>query len=111
MKELEKAIKVYWDAKDRLPPRVCHKPYPNVHITLCVQSLIVSFIDVAALFLDKNYNVFMKQAVKIDRNIETDLAYALKAKECPHILFLRGNRILYREKGDRLCINAVFLFF
>lgn len=47
----------------------------------------------------------MKQAVKIDRNIETDLAYALKAKECPQLLFLRGNRILYREKGD-----AVFLF-
>jgi hypothetical protein len=26
LKELEKAIKVYWDAKDRLPPRVCRKP-------------------------------------------------------------------------------------
>ncbi|CAN7057203.1 unnamed protein product [Brassica oleracea var. botrytis] len=61
LKELEKAIKVYWDAKDRLPPR----------------------------------------AVKIDLNIETDLAYALKAKECPQILFLRGNRILYREKEVR----------
>ncbi|KAF8045866.1 hypothetical protein N665_4273s0002 [Sinapis alba] len=61
LKELEKAIKVYWDAKDRLPPR----------------------------------------AVKIDLNIETDLAYALKAKECPQILFLRGNRILYREKEIR----------
>lgn len=43
----------------------------------------------------------MKQAVKIDLNIETDLAYALKAKECPQILFLRGNRILYREKGEK----------
>ncbi|KAF3495829.1 hypothetical protein DY000_02054492 [Brassica cretica] len=40
-------------------------------------------------------------AVKIDLNIETDLAYALKAKECPQILFLRGNRILYREKEVR----------
>jgi hypothetical protein len=28
------------------------------------------------------------------------LAYALKANECPQILFLRGNRILYREKGE-----------
>lgn len=53
----------------------------------------------------------MKQAVKIDLNIETDLAYALKAKECPQILFLRGNRILYREKGDMMCcLNAVLFF-
>lgn len=37
--------------------------------------------------------------MKIDINIERDLAYALKVKECPQILFLRGNRILYREKG------------
>ncbi|KAJ0250906.1 Thioredoxin-like fold domain-containing protein MRL7 [Hirschfeldia incana] len=67
LKELEKAIKVYWDAKDRLPPR----------------------------------------AVKIDLNIETDLAYALKAKECPQILFLRGNRILYREKEFRTADELV----
>ncbi|XP_010438425.1 PREDICTED: uncharacterized protein LOC104722021 [Camelina sativa] len=67
LKELEKAIKVYWDAKDRLPPR----------------------------------------AVKIDLNIETDLAYALKAKECPQILFLRGNRILYREKDFRTADELV----
>ncbi|KAL3828073.1 hypothetical protein ACJIZ3_016875 [Penstemon smallii] len=57
LKELEKAAKVYWEAKDRLPPRT----------------------------------------VKIDMNIERDLAYALKVKECPQILFLRGNKILYRE--------------
>ncbi|XAR54343.1 hypothetical protein NMG60_11029423 [Bertholletia excelsa] len=61
LKELEKAIKVYWSAKDRLPPR----------------------------------------AVKLDMNIETDLAYALKVRECPQILFLRGNQILYREKEIR----------
>ncbi|CAH8340717.1 unnamed protein product [Eruca vesicaria subsp. sativa] len=67
LKELEKAIKVYWDAKDRLPPR----------------------------------------AIKIDLNIETDLAYALKAKECPQILFLRGNRILYREKEFRTADDLV----
>uniref|UniRef100_A0A2P2KC68 Uncharacterized protein MANES_13G037200 n=1 Tax=Rhizophora mucronata TaxID=61149 RepID=A0A2P2KC68_RHIMU len=60
LKELEKAARVYWRAKDRLPPRT----------------------------------------VKIDINIERDLAYALKVKECPQILFLRGNRILYREKGE-----------
>lgn len=40
-----------------------------------------------------------KQAVKLDINIERDLAYALKVKECPQILFLLGNRIMYREKG------------
>ncbi|XP_019086212.1 PREDICTED: uncharacterized protein LOC104720088 [Camelina sativa] len=67
LKELEKAIKVYWDAKDRLPPR----------------------------------------AVKIDLNIETDLTYALKAKECPQVLFLRGNRILYREKDFRTADELV----
>ncbi|KFK29402.1 hypothetical protein AALP_AA7G129000 [Arabis alpina] len=69
LKELEKAIRVYWDSKDRLPPR----------------------------------------AVKIDLNIETDLAYALKAKECPQILFLRGNRILYREKEFRTADELVHM--
>lgn len=61
LKELEEAAKVYWRAKDRLPPRT----------------------------------------IKIDINIERDLAYALKVKECPQILFLKGNRILYREKEFR----------
>ncbi|XP_011014764.1 PREDICTED: uncharacterized protein LOC105118493 [Populus euphratica] len=41
------------------------------------------------------------RTVKIDINIERDLAYALKVKEGPQILFLRGNRILYREKEFR----------
>ncbi|ONM36703.1 Thioredoxin family protein [Zea mays] len=59
LQELEKAAKVYWNAKDRLPPRT----------------------------------------VKVDINIERDLAYALQARECPQLLFLRGNKILYREKG------------
>ncbi|KAL5796482.1 hypothetical protein ACOSQ2_001302 [Xanthoceras sorbifolium] len=67
LKELEKAIKVYWSAKDRLPPR----------------------------------------AVKIDINIERDLAYALKAKECPQILFLHGTRIMYREKEFRTADELV----
>ncbi|KAL2487902.1 Thioredoxin superfamily protein [Forsythia ovata] len=67
LKELEKAAKVYWEAKDRLPPRT----------------------------------------VKIDINIERDLAYALKVKECPQILFLRGNRILYREKESRTADELV----
>ncbi|XP_051118592.1 thioredoxin-like fold domain-containing protein MRL7, chloroplastic [Andrographis paniculata] len=58
--------------------------------------------------LEKAAEVFWKakdrlppRTVKIDRNIEKDLAYALKAKECPQILFLRGNRILYRETDVR----------
>ncbi|KAK7318794.1 hypothetical protein RJT34_03501 [Clitoria ternatea] len=75
LKELEKAIKVYWKAKDRLPPR----------------------------------------AVKIDINIETDLAYALKVRECPQILFVRGNRIMYREKelrtADELVQMIAFFFY
>lgn len=69
LKELEKAVKVYWDAKDRLPPR----------------------------------------SVKIDINIERDLAYALKVKEGPQILFLRGNRILYREKEFRTADELVHM--
>ncbi|KAL6217580.1 hypothetical protein ACLB2K_010797 [Fragaria x ananassa] len=67
LKELEKAVKVYWNAKDRLPPR----------------------------------------SVKIDINIERDLAYALKVRECPQVLFLRGNRILYREKEIRTADELV----
>uniref|UniRef100_A0A803L4M6 Uncharacterized protein n=1 Tax=Chenopodium quinoa TaxID=63459 RepID=A0A803L4M6_CHEQI len=61
LKELEMALKVYWNAKDRLPPR----------------------------------------AVKLDINIERDLAYALKVRQCPQILFLRGQKILYRESDHR----------
>ncbi|CAJ1938604.1 unnamed protein product [Sphenostylis stenocarpa] len=75
LKELEKAVKVYWKAKDRLPPR----------------------------------------AVKIDINIETDLAYALKVKECPQILFLRGQRVVYREKelrsADELVQMIAFFYY
>ncbi|KAK8493980.1 hypothetical protein V6N12_035145 [Hibiscus sabdariffa] len=58
-KELEKAIQVYQNAKDRLPHR----------------------------------------AVKLDISIERDLAYGLKVRECPQVLFLRGNRIVYTERG------------
>lgn len=41
------------------------------------------------------------RTVKVDINIEKDLAYALKVREGPQILFLRGNKILYREKDAR----------
>ncbi|XP_059626069.1 thioredoxin-like fold domain-containing protein MRL7, chloroplastic isoform X2 [Cornus florida] len=47
--------------------------------------------------------------VKIDINIERDLAYALKVKECPQILFLRGNRIVYREKEMRTTDELVHM--
>ncbi|KAK1428424.1 hypothetical protein QVD17_17258 [Tagetes erecta] len=67
LKELEKAAKVYWSAKDRLPPRT----------------------------------------VKLDMNIETDLAYALKVRECPQILFLRGNRVIYKESQPRTADELV----
>ncbi|KAK9146159.1 hypothetical protein Sjap_006062 [Stephania japonica] len=69
LKELEKAIKVYWDAKDKLPPRT----------------------------------------VKLDINIERDLAYALKVREGPELLFLRGNRILYREKEIRTADELIHM--
>ncbi|KAJ3691769.1 hypothetical protein LUZ61_020933 [Rhynchospora tenuis] len=67
--EFEKAAKIYWSCKDRLPPRT----------------------------------------VKIDVNIETDLAYALKVTEsdCPQLLFLRGNQILYRQKEIRCADDLV----
>ncbi|KAK7359224.1 hypothetical protein VNO77_01176 [Canavalia gladiata] len=75
LKELEKAVKLYWRAKDRLPPR----------------------------------------AVKIDINIERDLAYALKVTECPQILFLRGDKIVYREKelrtADELVQMIAFFYY
>ncbi|KAK8570074.1 hypothetical protein V6N13_002773 [Hibiscus sabdariffa] len=32
-------------------------------------------------------------------NWMSDLAYALKVRECPQVLFLHGNRIVYRERG------------
>ncbi|XP_076945299.1 thioredoxin-like fold domain-containing protein MRL7, chloroplastic [Bidens hawaiensis] len=69
LKELEKAAKVYWNAKDRLPPRT----------------------------------------VKLDMNLETDLAYALMVRDCPQILFLRGNRIIYRETQSRTADELVQL--
>ncbi|KAF7120243.1 hypothetical protein RHSIM_Rhsim13G0038100 [Rhododendron simsii] len=69
LKELEKAVKVYLGAKDRLPPRT----------------------------------------VKIDINIERDLAYALKVRECPQILFLLGNKILYRETEIRTADELVHM--
>lgn len=67
LKEMEKALYVYWRAKDRLPPR----------------------------------------AVKLDINIERDLAYALQVRECPQLLFLRGQKILYREKEFRSADDLV----
>ncbi|XP_006644943.1 thioredoxin-like fold domain-containing protein MRL7 homolog, chloroplastic [Oryza brachyantha] len=67
LEELEKAAKVYWNSKDRLPPRT----------------------------------------VKVDMNIERDLAFALQVEQCPQLLFLRGNKILYREKEIRTADELV----
>ncbi|CAO1946455.1 unnamed protein product [Urochloa humidicola] len=67
LQELEKAAKVYWNGKDKLPPRT----------------------------------------VKVDINIERDLAYALQVRECPQLLFLWGNKILYREKEIRTAEELV----
>lgn len=37
LKELEKAVKVYWDAKDRLPPRVCM--YICIEFLCCIAEI------------------------------------------------------------------------
>uniref|UniRef100_A0ACD5VTT8 Uncharacterized protein n=1 Tax=Avena sativa TaxID=4498 RepID=A0ACD5VTT8_AVESA len=47
------------------------------------------------------------KTVKIDVNIERDLASALQAKECPQLLFLRGNKMLYREREIRTADELV----
>lgn len=62
----------------------------------------LNFLEFVLPCLSANNNALKcswRQAVKLDINIERDLAYALKVRECPQILFLRGNRIVYREKG------------
>ncbi|KAG6408361.1 hypothetical protein SASPL_131366 [Salvia splendens] len=93
LKELEKAAEVYWKAKDRLPPRVSEiSPSPY-----CFLLYISLMVDIPCMY-ELNLNT---QTVKVDINIEKDLAYALKAEECPQLLFLRGNKILHREKEFR----------
>ncbi|KAL9239057.1 hypothetical protein vseg_013412 [Gypsophila vaccaria] len=47
------------------------------------------------------------RAVKLDINIEKDLAYALRVKQCPQILFLRGQSVLYRETEHRTADELV----
>ncbi|CAN6439333.1 unnamed protein product [Victoria cruziana] len=58
-------------------------------------------LEEAAKIYWKSKDRLPPRTVKIDINIERDLAYALKVRECPQLLFLRGNRILYREKDVR----------
>ncbi|KZV15798.1 hypothetical protein F511_02014 [Dorcoceras hygrometricum] len=62
---------------------------------------VLKELENAALVYWKAKDRLPPRTVKIDINIERDLAYALKVKECPQILFLKGNKILYREKGFR----------
>ncbi|RXH98241.1 hypothetical protein DVH24_010566 [Malus domestica] len=70
LKELEKAVKVYWNAKDRLPPRL----------------------------------------VKIDINIERDLAYALKVRDCPQFcLYEETGSCTERKVGSGLVCSDEFL--
>ncbi|EPS72715.1 hypothetical protein M569_02042, partial [Genlisea aurea] len=88
LKELEKAAEVYWKAKERLPPRVSF-PTPQRH--------------------HHHHHFFLMCTVKVDMNIEKDLAYALRAKECPQILFLRGNKMVYRETKLRSCDELVLM--
>ncbi|XP_073144032.1 thioredoxin-like fold domain-containing protein MRL7, chloroplastic [Henckelia pumila] len=60
---------------------------------------VLKELENAAMVYWKAKDRLPPRTVKIDINIERDLAYALKVKECPQILFLRGNKVLYREKG------------
>lgn len=60
---------------------------------------VLKELENAAMVYWKAKDRLPPRTVKIDINIERDLSYALKVKECPQILFLRGNKILYREKG------------
>ncbi|XP_075500824.1 thioredoxin-like fold domain-containing protein MRL7, chloroplastic [Primulina tabacum] len=60
---------------------------------------VLKELEKAAMVYWKAKDRLPPRTVKIDINIERDLAYALKVKECPQILFLRGNKIVYREKG------------
>ncbi|PPS07612.1 hypothetical protein GOBAR_AA13037 [Gossypium barbadense] len=133
LKELVKAIQVYWNSKDRLPPRFeelwsvsnssnpsksQHKSSPEnlVQFMYSIKPLEKAYF--ISTLLEKGQNIclavlhylsanddaleyFWKQAVKLDINIERDLAYALKVRECLQLLFLRGNRIMYREKEFR----------
>lgn len=84
--------------------------FNSIQFVVCFLSLEVGSLDFIkfcviwiANFVD--LEILWIQTVKIDINIERDLAYALKVKECPQILFLRGNKILYREKGKAYCFH------
>lgn len=84
--------------------------FNSIQFVVCFLSLEVGSLDFIkfcfvwiANFVD--LEILWYQTVKIDINIERDLAYALKVKDCPQILFLRGNKILYREKGKAYCFH------
>ncbi|CAM8894522.1 unnamed protein product [Rhodiola kirilowii] len=62
---------------------------------------VLKELEKAAKVYWENENCLPPRTVKIDINIERDLAYALKVKEGPELLFLRGNRIIFREKKYR----------
>nr|GMC72517.1 thioredoxin-like fold domain-containing protein MRL7, chloroplastic [Ipomoea batatas] len=62
---------------------------------------VLKELEKAALVYWKAKDRLPPRTVKIDINIERDLAYALDVKECPQILFLRGNKIVHREKDMR----------
>ncbi|MBA0640776.1 hypothetical protein Goklo_023683 [Gossypium klotzschianum] len=108
LKELEKAIQVYWNSKDRLPPRLQFMySIRSLEKAYCISTLLEKGQNICLAVLhylsanDDALEYSWKQAVKLDINIERDLAYALKVRECPQLLFLRGNRIMYREKEFR----------
>ena len=82
---------------------------PDSHFQ--VSTILSDIISFGMYFGSSNPNgmsiLFIIQAVKLDINIERDLAYALKARQCPQILFLRGQKILYRDHGN--CCNIFFI--
>nr|GMC74634.1 thioredoxin-like fold domain-containing protein MRL7, chloroplastic [Ipomoea batatas] len=68
---------------------------------------VLKELEKAALVYWKAKDRLPPRTVKIDINIERDLAYALDVKECPEILFLRGNKIVHREKDMRTADELV----
>lgn len=55
----------------------------------------------------ESHNKLPPRTVKIDAKIEKDLASALRVKDTPEILFIRGGKLLYRETEVRTANELV----
>lgn len=68
---------------------------------------VLTELEKAAKVYWEKENILPPRTVKIDINIERDLAFALKVKDGPELLFLRGNRIIYRDKNIRTSAELI----